>query len=535
MKDYPLYEHPQVGTIKEFLYVCEEMYGSRTCFVYQRGQEEVTISYQQFCCEVESLGVRLWQQGLRKSKIAVFGENRYEWILAYFAITCGGNIAVPMDKELDAETIAELLRDSQCKVIIYSDTYADIVERLKQCMDTDICCISMSDIREENSRKQDDFEIWKQKYREEKVEKDALAAIVYTSGTTGKSKGVMLTHGNMISDMYAASQYATIAGLSILVLPLHHMFGLVAGVFAVMFYGCPLYINQSLRRLLTDFQRYKPQNLFVVPLIVETLYKNIWSTAKKQGKDRMLRVMMKVSDILRLCRIDLRKVFFKSVRAALGEKLEVIICGGAPIDVKYIKELESLGITVLNGYGITECAPIVAVNRNRCNYTGSVGRPLLCNEVAIAGDGEILVRGTNVMQGYYHNPEENADVFVDGWFKTGDIGYLGKHGELYITGQKKNLIILSNGENIAAEAIEKEVYALPYVKEAVAYGEAGKVVVEVYLDDAYPDSTTLIQQDIRRINKKLPLARNIGNIKLRDTEFPKTTTKKIKRERCENK
>lgn len=363
-----------------------------------------------------------------------------------------------------------------------------------------------------------------------KVGRVDLASIVYTSGTTGKSKGVMLIHNNFCSCMYGACCNVLLTGPSLLVLPLHHTFGLVASVFAVMYYGYPIYINKSLKRLSDDFKKCQPQHLFAVPLIVETLYKNIWINAKKQGKDKLLKLLVKISDALLKCKIDLRKILFKSVISAFGGNIDLIVSGGAPISEKYINAFKSFGITVLNGYGITECGPIVAVNRNKFNIVGSVGLPLCCNEVKIADNGEVLVKGDNVMVGYYHNEAENKKVFVDGWFRTGDIGYIDEHGALHITGRIKNLIILSNGENIPAESIEEEVYTIPYVKEVIAYGKDNVIVAEVFLDEDVPDAKDRINADIQDINKGLSLVRNVGKVVVRDTEFEKTTTKKIKRD-----
>ena len=240
-------------------------------------------------------------------------------------------------------------------------------------------------------------------------------------------------------------------------------------------------------------------------------------------------MLVKISNALRKCGVDLRKLFFKSVISAFGGNLNLIICGGAPLSSALIKGFDDLGITVLNGYGITECAPIVAVNRNKFNVVGSVGLPLRCNEVKIADDGEVLVKGDNVMLGYYHNEVENEKVFVDGWFRTGDIGRIDEYGALHITGRIKNLIILGNGENILAESIEQEIYTIPYVKECIAYGKDNVIVAEVYLDEEVVDAKDRINDDIQVVNQHLPQIRNIGKVIIRDTEFPKTTTKKIKR------
>lgn len=528
MKNYPLYEHTLIPTFKELLSFCVEKHGSKPAFQHANRKNVVTKSYIQFKEDVENLGTYLFKCGYGNCHIAVYGENSYEWILTHFAVTCGKNVIVPIDKELVAEQIAILLKDSECTAMVYSDTYSDIAKTLHD-MELGIDFINMKSIPEMLETGKGLINRGYREYLDIKIQKDDRASIVYTSGTTGSSKGVMLTHYNFCSSAYGACCNVLTTGPVLLVLPLHHTFGLTASVFSMMMYGNPIYINKSLKRISEDFQRGQPQLVFVVPLILETLYKNIWNTAKKQGKDKALRRLVAISDALLMCGIDVRRKLFKSVLDSLGGNLDLIVSGGAPLDEKYVKAFRSFGITVLNGYGITECGPIVAVNRNKFAVPGSVGIPLCCNEVRISDESEILVRGDNVMKGYYHNKIENEKAFVDGWFKTGDLGYLDKHGALHITGRIKNLIILSNGENIAAEGIEQQVYAIPYVKEVIAYGQDDMIVAEIFLDEEVSDAKDRIHEDIKEINKKLPLVRNIGKLIIRDTEFPKTTTKKIKR------
>lgn len=528
MKNYPLYTNTLVPTLKELISFCAEKYCNRPAFRFLDRRKDVVVDYIQFKSDVESLGTYLFDCGYRNCHIAVFGENCYEWILAHFAVTCGKNVIVPIDKDSDAAQILEVLRDSECTAMFYSNTYSDVAEKL-QAMDPKISFWNMKNIPEMLIKGSQLIREGKREYLDVEIEKDDLASIVYTSGTTGKSKGVMLTHFNFSSCAHGACCNVLNTGPVLLILPLHHTFGLVASVLSVMYYGNPVYINRSLKRLSDDFQKCQPQLMFVVPMILETLYKTIWTTAKKQGKDKALRVMIKISDTLLKCGIDLRKYLFKSVVASLGGNLDIIVSGGAPLEEKYIKAFRSFGITVLNGYGITECGPVVAVNRNNFAVSGSVGMPLCCNEVKIAADGEIWVKGSNVMAGYYHNHAENETAFVGNWFRTGDLGYIDEYGALHITGRIKNLIILGNGENIPAESIEQQVYMIPYVKEVVAYGQDDVIVAEVFLDEDITDAKDRIQDDIKALNRRLPLARNVGKVVIRDTEFPKTNTKKIKR------
>lgn len=247
----------------------------------------------------------------------------------------------------------------------------------------------------------------------------------------------------------------------------------------------------------------------------------------RSKKEKLLKLFVLISDTLLKFKIDLRKIFFRSVIEAFGGNINLIVSVGAFLDDKYVRGFNSFGITLLNGYGITECGPFVSVNRNRLNIIGSVGLPLKCNKIKISENGEILVKGDNVMLGYYHDEEENKRVFSNGWFKTGDIGEIDDFGALHITGRIKNLIILANGENIAAETIEKAVCSIPYVKEVVAFEKDGIIAIEVYLDEASQNATQKIHDDIEKLNRTLPVTQNIGDVIIRDTEFPKTTTKKI--------
>ena len=525
---YPYYEHTPVYTLKELVSFCAEKHGEKTAFRYQNRKTDIEISFVQFKEDVEALGTALFGKNYRNTHIAVFGENSYEWILVHFAVTCGKNVIIPIDKELEAEDIAYLLRDSDCKVLFYSDTYADIAEELQKA-GLDIEFIDMKDIPDmvENGKKL--IANGKREYINQVIDKDDLASIVYTSGTTGKPKGVMLTHGNISLNTVATCKNVLIEGPTVLLLPLHHMFGFVAGVTCVLFYGYTVFINRSLKRIMDDFQIAKPQHLSLVPLVIESFYKRIWLTAEQKNKKKLLEALIRFSDFLLKIKIDMRGVLFKSVLTPFGGRLETVISGGASIDERYVQGFRSFGIQIINGYGITECSPVVATNRNKCPIPGSVGLPLCCNEVKIADDGEILVKGDNVMLGYYHNDAENEKVFVDGWFRTGDLGFLDESGALHITGRIKNLIILGSGENIPAEAIEEEICKIPYLKECIAYGKDNVIVAEVYLDDEVSDAKERIDADIQAVNQRLPQIRNIGKVVIRDTEFPKTTTKKIKR------
>lgn len=524
------YQH---NTLKELLVFAAEKYPNDPAFLYAERKKDISVSFLQFKEDVEALGTWLYHQGYENCNIALFGENSYPWILTHFAVTCGKNVIVPLDKDLPAAELAELMEEGCCKAAFYSNQYADVGEAILEHNLNKINLYNMKDIPTYIEEGKKLIAAGNHQFQNVVIEKDDMASIVFTSGTSGKSKGVMLTHYNFCSNTYGSCDAIDLKnGTALLLLPLHHTFGLVTNVFSAISFGYPVYINRSLKRLVSDIQKVKPYILIVVPLMVEAIYKKIWDTAKKEGKDKALRILMKFSDILLKLGIDLRRKLFRSVLSSFGGNLELIICGGAPIDEKYIKDFRSMGVTIQNGYGITECSPVVCVTRGKFAALGSAGVPLCCNKIRISEEGEIQVSGDNVMVGYYNNEEENAGAFTeDGWLKTGDLGRIDSKGELYITGRIKNLIILANGENISAEAVEQKIYGISYVKEAIAYGENGVIIAEVYLDEEVADAKERIHEDIRILNRDLPLIKNIGKVIIRDTEFPKTSTKKIKRNR----
>ena len=301
-------------------------------------------------------------------------------------------------------------------------------------------------------------------------------------------------------------------------------------------------MTTSLRNIQSDMVKIGATAAFCVPLMAELMYKKVWATAKEKGKDEILKKGIKISNTLLKLGIDVRRKLFAEVHEALGGNLELFICGGAPLSEKIAYELTSMGINVLNGYGITECSPIVSVNRNFANRLGSVGQVLDCNEVKINnpdenGVGEIYVRGTNVMVGYYNDEEATKEAFDNGWFKTGDLGYLDKDGFLFVTGRIKNLIILSNGKNVSAEEIEEKILdEISYVEEVIVYDDDDKLAAEIYLNEtAEPEAKTKIKKDIKDLNIKLPSYKKIAKTKIRDEAFPKTTSMKIKRNYKKNK
>ncbi|MBP3361599.1 MAG: AMP-binding protein [Clostridia bacterium] len=516
MTDYPLNKTPHIENLKELVNLRTAM-PNEIAFMYKKKKEIVKVTAEQFKTDIQSFGAYLYGSGIKNSKVALIGENSYRWILSYFAVVNGGNIIVPIDKELSDEDIADLIKQSGANALIYADTYSDIAESHK-----DLKLFNMNDFDEYIAKGNELTANGNTDFIDYEIDNEKLCSIIYTSGTTGKPKGVMLSHKSFAADIISSCENVYIAGQSMLTLPLNHTFAFSTSVLSMLLKGVTISINSSLRTFKQDLKDFKPQNMFLVPLYVETMYKNIWTTAEEQGKDRLLKTMLKISNALRRVGIDIRRKVFKSVLDAFGGELDLIVSGGAPINEQYIKCFDELGITVLNGYGITECAPVVAVNRNKAPVKDSVGLVLSCNEIK-EKDGEILVRGDNVMLGYYEDESATKDAFEDGWFKTGDLGYI-ENNHLFITGRKKNLIILSNGKNVSPEELEEKIQRIENVIEVLVYSENDIITAEIYAEN-----TENIKEKINELNKTLPLYKQVQNIKFRDTEFNKTTTKKIKR------
>jgi len=528
-KQYPLNNVPQFNNLKDMVIYCADTYKDATAFQFEKDNETIKISFKEFLDDINGLGTALHNLGLHNMKIALIGENSYNWILSYFAIINGGNIIVPLEPEMMEKDITTILVDTEISYVIFSAKYTDKVQKIQESLQFRNCFALETDISNlicEGKRMLYEGELT---FIDYKVQNDACSAILYTSGTTSKPKGVMLSHKNIAANTVASIKNVFFAGTSILVLPLYHTFSFTASVLCVMLSGRAISINTNLKELKNDFVKYQPQNLVLVPMIVESLYKQIWIQAGRNKKDELLRKLIFLSNIFLKLKIDLRKVFFSSIRKSFGGKLDFIISGGAPIQNKYVKGFRELGIQVLNGYGITECSPVLSVNRNHYFRDHSAGQVLDGVEIKIIDD-EILAKGDVVTAGYFKDDRHTAEAFQGGWFRTGDLGYMDKDGFLYITGRKKNLIVLSNGKNISPEEIEEYFYKLDYINEVVVYQNGDQIVAEVYLGNETNELyEKYIEQDLVSINSQLPLYKNISKVVVRETEFPKTATKKIKR------
>ena len=529
-------ERAYLENLKELVDYAAKTYKDNIAFRYRAGEDVIDITFNQFKSDVYSFMAYLFKNGIKDGqKVALLGENSYEWIVTYFAVINCGNVIVPIDKELKPNEISILLNDSESVLLVHSKAKENSVKAMQEIGIVTEKFLSMENYSDALAEGNEYIKEGNDDYKNVAIDREVMCAIIYTSGTTGDPKGVMLSHKNLAQDAYLAMSCMIIPDTTIAILPLNHTFGFMASVLCQIWMGHSIFINNNLKTILKDIQEAKPRHISMVPLFVENFYKNIWKAVDKKGKTKAFKALIKTSNALRAVGIDMRKKFFKSVIDNFGGNLEMIISGGAPIADKYMKGFEDLGVTIINGYGITECSPIVALNRNNNIKLGTVGNALPEVQIKIVepdsdGEGEIWVKGDIVMLGYYKKPEETAKVMKDGWFNTGDIGKI-EDGFLSITGRKKNLIILDNGKNVYPEEIETLISYIENVTEVVVYQEDAMIVAEIYTNveeniDAVKEQ---IKNGVLEVNKSLAGYKQIKKIKFRDTEFEKTTTKKIKR------
>lgn len=528
---------PDYNTLKEIIVTGTKRGGDKRMIMFLDKEKNMCeLSYNQMWRKICGIGTYFKSLGLvEQKKIAIIGENVIEWVIAYYATLCGGNITVPMDYKLPAEDLCDQLIRCGCDALVYTGKFSSMVEEFKNNKEMPVkywlCVDEFDDYIEKGLAIYDGGD---KSFEDIEVKPEDLACISYTSGTTAKSKGVMLTHKNIASNCSSACRAHT--GRHVIgFIPLNHTYAWVSALFAtyiVIEWG---YMCDSIKDIQTDLVKIKPYNFSGVPLVVETIYDKIWKTAKRTGREDVLKKGLKISNFLMKLGIDKRRKIFKTILDNLGGNLDMIICGSANLDPKYEKGMHDFGIDVFNGYGLTECSPGVTCNRADKFKFGSVGTPLDCCEIKIAdpddeGVGEIYVKGTNVMVGYYGDPEATAAAFDGEWFKTGDFGRIDKDGFLFMVGRKKNLICLSNGKNVSPEELEDKLRRIDYVAEVLVYAEDKKIVGEFFLNEEdYPDARERLKGDVDDFNRKMPLFKNINKIVIRDEEFPKTTTLKIAR------
>lgn len=565
-------EPKEIKSLRDLVETSAELYGDKILYIYKRGEARYSFSYNDYRRDLYRLGEGMSRIGLMGRTVAVIGESCPEYMTAYIAAVSGGGVIVPLDRDLGHAEIARFADLSGAEAVFYTEQFNDVLPSLAEQMpqvryfipiapaedsDTtdgsssagDAVILPYSELlalgdkaMEEGDRSFLDYDCT--------ADMSQMSALLFTSGTTGTSKGVMLSHANLVASVNAASR-GTIFGPDntfVDLLPMHHSYEITCGHLGAANLGGTVYINDSLKNTLRSITTFKPDSLIVVPLYVETMHKRIWAEIARKGMTRRVRALMKASSAMHRAGIDIRRKLFKQILDGLGGNLRYIICGGAPLSPELVRDFDAFGIEICEGYGITECSPLIAVNRHGKVRLRSVGQPVDNCEVRIAdpsadGTGEIEARGRNVMLGYFGNEEATAEVFTeDGWFRTGDVGCMDADGYIYITGRKKNIIILSNGKNIFPEEIEEHLYTSPLIGECVVIGRknsAGdtRITAVIYPSDeaaelegkSEEEKLALIRDAVNTINRSLPVYKQVRDVELRSEEFEKTTTRKIKR------
>ena len=556
MNKYQIHEKLSFTNIRELVEWAGEKHYDRVAYSFRRtAKSELTkIKFSSLREDVRSLACELSAMGCAGKHCAVIGKLSYDWALTYYAVLSIGGVLVPLDPEWQKEDLADTVKKANASFLFCDEDIKEKAEYIAENVKLEAEPIYLAakdterNLRAAMRAGKPKFDENPDPYYLAEIDPEALALLVFTSGTTGKGKGVMLSQKAVLEDMTNIIPYIDFGSNTIGVLPPHHTYGSSVMLIGHTIIGCEVYISGGLRYITKELTEQKPEHLILVPLYLETFYRKIWANIAKQGKEKTIKTLIKLSNGMCKIGIDLRKSIFSQVRAAFGGEIKMIISGGAPINPEILDFFRAMGITTLNGYGITECAPIVAANVSRNIVPGSIGNAIDCDEVKIFepnedDEGEICVKGPNVMLGYYNDPEATAEAFTeDGYFRTGDYDKMREDGTIFITGRKKNLIILSNGKNVYPEEIEKELIAVPGVLDIVVYEGQSKrglaqnaIVAEVFPDEDYVNANGIVdikahlKPYIDDYNRTAVPYKKIGILKVRTTPFPKNTLRKIMR------
>ena len=551
-----LHEPRYFENVRKLLEWAADEYGNDTVYSFRptpRADIEKK-SFLEFRDDVRALASEFLAMGCAGRHCVVIGKLSYDWAAIYYAMLSIGGVLIPLDRDWQAEDLAATVERAEAE-FLFCD--ADLKEKAaviegKVSLATPTVYlggkegdVSVASLIENGKAK---FAANPDAYFNAPIDPHTMALLVFTSGTTGKGKGVMLSQNAILSDLSSIIPYMDFGKKTVGVLPPHHTFGSSVMLIGHMMIGSEIYISGGLRYVAKELKEQAPEHLVIVPLYLETFYRRIMANLKEKKKEKLVARMIKVSNGMLKVGIDVREKLFSEIRAAFGGKVKMIISGGAPINPEILRFFEAIGISTLNGYGITECAPIIAVNRSKHPVPGSVGHVIDIDTVKIDhpnedGEGEIWVTGPNVMLGYFKDEAATKDAIdEEGFFKTGDYGKLDKNNVLYITGRKKNLIILSNGKNVYPEEIENELIATPGVIDIIVYEGQSKrgmehnaIVAEVYPDKEYIEKNNItdikahLQKYVDDYNRTAVPYKKIGVLKVRETEFPKNTLRKIMR------
>jgi long-chain acyl-CoA synthetase len=539
--------------LKEMLNNTEKEFSDEIAFKVKYRDEIVGIKYSKLIEDVKGLGTYLTSLDLNNKRIALIGSNRYEWCVVYLAVTTANYIIVPLDKMLPENEFISLLERSEAEVLFYEEKNKESIEKIKNNINCKVKYYinidsELNDAIEKGKRlmKKGDT-----KYLDAKIERDKMKFMLFTSGTTAMAKCVMLSHKNICSDIADITKTLDVNNKDILlsILPLHHTFECTAGFLYPISVGAKIAYCEGLRHIPNNLKEYEVTAMISVPLLFESMYKKIWQNINSTKKDMQVKVALKASEAMLKVGIDVRKIVFKQIHEGLGGKIRLLVSGAAAIDPVVAKGYNDFGFTLFQGYGLTETSPVVSVENYENKKVGSVGKAFKNAEIKIdnpneEGIGEIIIKAPYVMLGYYNNEEATKETIIHGWLHTGDLGRIDEEGYIFITGRKKNVIVLKNGKNVFPEEVEAVINKIEFVKETFVYGHKdndGNVEVRakiVYDKDELIQKLGILSDEelhkyfwdkIKEINKTMPTYKYIKDIVVTDEELIKTTTKKIKR------
>ena len=563
----PFYEVRQLRDLRDLITQSVELYGERPAFeVKDFKNKHYNISYNEYYEQIKALGTALIDMGLKNEKIAVSGDNCYEWCLTYMATVMGVGVIVPIDKELLFNDINDILNISDVKLFVCDKKIANKLNERKDDLKKDLQIVLMRCEKEEGvtvieelvERGRKLLAEGDKRYLEAEIDPDAMCSLLFTSGTTGMSKGVMLCQRNFVFEVMSAMSVIKIfpedCGISLL--PLHHTFESSIILFFAPYCGAKVTFCDGFKYVLRNMKEFNPSVFVAVPLLLETVHRRLMKAIKaKPHGETLFKLGKFIVKAGKKVGLDLKNLFFKEIIDTFGGNMRLIICGAAPINPQILKDFDAIGIQIIFGYGLTECAPLAIINHDRLHLAESVGEPIpgseakILNPDPVTGVGEICVKGDMVMLGYYNNPEETAKVIdEEGYFHTGDLGYVDNKGHYYISGRSKNVIVTSNGKNIYPEELEYHLAEDILVGECLVVADKNKKGEDIVGARIYPNFDELKEQTgksaddfsdrelydiyektVSNVNEKLPSYKKILNFKIRRTEFNKTTTQKIKR------
>lgn len=554
---------PKFENVKELLYHSVSKYTNNIAFTVKNkvGKEVkyIDYTYTKLLEDINSFGSSLYKLNLENKKVAIVGSNSYEWVVAHLGVLLGGMVSVPLDKGLQLEELENSLIRSEAEAIVFDEKLKDTIEEIKKANKTKIknfICFTKQDeyldVHQLIEKGKKELDEGYTKYLDCKIDSYKMSILLFTSGTTSKSKAVMLNQNGIVTNIYDMQKVEKFlpTDVNIAFLPYHHIFG-STGMLVMIASGMKTVFTDGLRYIKQNLVEYKVSLFVGVPVLIDKMHSSIMKEIDKQGKTKLINTAIKISNALRKVHIDLRKQLFKPINNALGGNMRFIISGGAPLDKKTAKWFNDVGILLVQGYGLTETSPVIAAENEKAIKYGSVGLPMESTTVKIEnkdkeGIGEIVVKGSNVMLGYYQNEEQTNEVLKENWFHTGDLGYLDKDGFLFITGRKKDLIVLKNGKKVFPEELETLVNRLEEVEESFVYGmptENNEDNIKVSVKVVYNEDVVkkkygnidpkelyeIIWNKIKEINKTLPKYKYIKHMTITKEPLIKTTTNKIKR------